>query len=126
LLDTVDNFPRSIAALRRYDVLLVNPVRDGLNLVAKEGPLVNERDGVLALSRGAGAWDELGPHSAEVHPYDIRATSDALRGALQLPRDERAGRAGTLREAAGARNPVDWFAELLAAARPPGEVVGRS
>src|SRR5207248_2118806 len=50
ILDTSDDFARSVAALRRYDVLLVNPVKDGLNLVAKEGPLVNERDGVLVLS----------------------------------------------------------------------------
>jgi trehalose 6-phosphate synthase len=117
LLDTVDNYPRSIAALRRYDVLLVNPIRDGLNLVAKEGPLVNERGGVLALSRGAGAWDELAPHAAEAHPYDIRATSDALLAALELPADERAGRAAALRKAAGARTPLDWFAELVGAAR---------
>jgi trehalose 6-phosphate synthase len=123
LLDTVDNYPRSIAALRRYDVLLVNPMRDGLNLVAKEGPLVNERDGVLALSRGAGAWDELGPQSTEVHPYDIRATSDALLGALQLPPEERGRRAGALRNAAGARTPLDWFSELLSAARLPGELL---
>ena len=119
LLDTVDNYPRSIAALRRYDVLLVNPMRDGLTRGAKEGPLVNERDGVLALSRGAGAWDELGPHAAEAHPYDIRATSDALLAALELPADERAGRAGALRKAAGARTPLEWFAELVGAARPP-------
>jgi trehalose 6-phosphate synthase len=120
LLDTVDNHPRSIAALRRYDVLLVNPVKDGLNLVAKEGPLVNERNGVLALSRGAGAWDELGPYSAEVHAYDVRATSDALLAALQLPAEERAGRAAALRKAASARTPLDWFADLLVAAQPPG------
>jgi trehalose 6-phosphate synthase len=119
LLDTVDNYPRSVAALRRYDVLLVNPVRDGLNLVAKEGPLVNERDGILALARGAGAWDELGPHAAEVHAYDITATSDTLMAALQLSADERTARATALREAATARTPLDWFAEQLAAARRP-------
>jgi trehalose 6-phosphate synthase len=55
LFDPCDNYPRSVAALRRFDVLLVNPVRDGLNLVAKEGPLVNERDGVVMLSQQAGA-----------------------------------------------------------------------
>ena len=59
ILDVADDRARSIAALTRYDVLLVNPVRDGLNLVAKEGPLVNTADGVLVLSREAGAWDEL-------------------------------------------------------------------
>jgi trehalose 6-phosphate synthase len=120
LLDTVDNYPRSIAALRRYDVLLVNPMRDGLNLVAKEGPLVNQRDGVLALSRGAGVWDELGQHAVEVHPFDVVSTSDALMGALELAPSQRSRRAISLRDAAASRNPLHWFDELLAAARQPG------
>ena len=58
--DPHDDYPRSIAALARADVVVVNPIRDGLNLVAKEGPVLNTNDGVLALSREAGAWDELG------------------------------------------------------------------
>jgi trehalose 6-phosphate synthase len=120
LLDTVDNYPRSVAALRRYDVLFVNPIRDGLNLVAKEGPLVNERDGVVALCQTAGVWDELGQHVVEVHPFDIPSTSDALAVALRLPADERAARAAELRKAATARTPLDWFADQLAAARVPG------
>ena len=57
--DPEDDYPRSLAGLVSYDVLLVNPIRDGMNMVAKEGPLVNQRDGVLVLSRQAGAWDEL-------------------------------------------------------------------
>ena len=71
---TDDDYPRSVAALRRYDVLMVNPVRDGLNLVAKEGPMVNERDGQLVLSIEAGAWAELGrPRRRDLtvrHPPD--------------------------------------------------------
>ncbi len=67
-----------MAALRRYDVLLVNPIRDGLNLVAKEGALVNERDGLVALSPEAGAWAELSSAVRRVHPYDISGTADAL------------------------------------------------
>ena len=90
LLDLADNYPRSVAALRRYDVLVVNPIRDGLNLVAKEGPLVNERDGVLVLSPGAGAWDELGCHAVEAHPFDVAGTAEALATALSMPADERA------------------------------------
>jgi trehalose 6-phosphate synthase len=120
LLDTVDNYPRSLAALRRYDVLLVNPIRDGLNLVAKEGPLLNERDGVLSLSRGAGVWDELGDYAVEVHPYDVAGTSDALFAALQLDRPRRAQRAVVLRAAAASRNPLNWFEDVLSAARQPG------
>ncbi len=75
LLDREDNYPRSVAALRRADVLLVNPVRDGLNLVAKEGPLVNERDGVLVLSHQAGAWDELADHAVGINPFDVSGTA---------------------------------------------------
>ena len=109
-----------MAALRRYDVLLVNPVRDGLNLVAKEGPLVNERDGVLVLSRGAGAWDELGEHALEIHPFDVAGGADVLRRALEMDGTERADRADGLRKAAAARTPLDWFADQLAAAVRPG------
>jgi trehalose 6-phosphate synthase len=120
LLDTGDDYPRSVAALRRYDVLLVNPVRDGLNLVAKEGPLINERDGVLVLSRGAGAWDELGEHAIEIHPFDVVGGSSALQAALTMDGAARSSLAAGLRKAASARTPLDWFADHLAAARAPG------
>jgi trehalose 6-phosphate synthase len=119
LLDTADDYPRSVAALRRYDVLMVNPLRDGLNLVAKEGPIVNERDGVLVLSRGAGAWDELGDHAVEIHPFDVAGGSSALERALVMDSSERAQRAAGLRKAASARTPVDWFTQHLAAAQVP-------
>jgi trehalose 6-phosphate synthase len=119
LLDTRDDYVRAVAALRRYDVLMVNPVRDGLNLVAKEGPLVNERDGVLALSRAAGAWDELGAHALEIHPFDLVAGADTLRRALAMAPGERAERAAGLRHVAGARTPLDWWEEQVAAARLP-------
>jgi trehalose 6-phosphate synthase len=120
ILDTTDNYARSVAALRRYDVLLVNPIRDGLNLVAKEGPLVNERGGVVALSPGAGVWDEIGDHTVEVHPFDVVGTSHALGAALDLSPADRAGQASALAAAAAARSPMDWFDEVLAAARRPG------
>ena len=109
LLDSEDNYPKSVAALRRADVLLVNPVRDGLNLVAKEGPLVNERDGVLVLSRQAGAWDELGGHAVGVNPFDVSGTARRLATALDLPRQERSARARALRKVVEARSPLDWF-----------------
>jgi trehalose 6-phosphate synthase len=119
LLDTTDNYARSVAALRRYDVLLVNPIRDGLNLVAKEGPLVNEHDGVVALSPTAGVWDEIGDLTIEVPPFDVVGTSDALGAALDLSAEDRAMQAAALRRAAAARTPIDWFDELIAAARTP-------
>ncbi|HLI52853.1 MAG TPA: trehalose-6-phosphate synthase, partial [Acidimicrobiales bacterium] len=84
LVDARDHYPTSVAALRRYDVLLVNPVRDGLNLVAKEGPQVNERDGVLVLSREAGVWGELADHALGVNPFDISGTAAAIARALDL------------------------------------------
>jgi trehalose 6-phosphate synthase len=119
MLDPEDNYPRSVAALRRSDVLLVNPVRDGLNLVAKEGPLVNERDGVLVLSHQAGAWDELGGQAIGVNPFDVTGTARALAAALELTASERSVRAHSLRKMAGARSPLEWFDEQRAAARTP-------
>ncbi len=119
LYDGTDDYPRSVAALRRYDVLLVNPIRDGLNLVAKEGPLVNERDGVLALSRGAGVFDELGSVALPVHPYDVAATSGVLHEALGMDPTARATHASAVREVAASRTPADWLDDLVAAATGP-------
>ena len=116
LYDARDDFPRSVAALSRYDVLLVNPVRDGLNLVAKEGPMVNERDGVLALSRESGVAGELGRVALELNPFDVAGTADVLHRALSMDAGERARHAAAVRERAEARTPDDWFADQLAAA----------
>jgi trehalose 6-phosphate synthase len=119
VLDTSDNFPRSVAALMRYDVLLVNPVRDGLNLVAKEGALLNRNDGVVALSREAGVWDELGGTALEVNPFDVAGTSDVLSTALAMSPAERATHAAALRKAAEARVPRDWLDDQLALVKAP-------
>lgn len=116
LLETDDDYPRSVAALRRYDALLVNPVRDGLNLVAKEGPLVNERDGQVVLSTEAGAFTELHAAVDAVSPFDLSDTADALAAALDRPAPDRALRAQRLRELVEARTPADWLADQLAAA----------
>ncbi len=117
LFDPTDDFPASVAALRRYDALLVNPVRDGLNLVAKEGPAVNERDGVVLLSRESGVWDELAPWALELNPFDVAGTADALHRALSMADGERARLASGLREAATCRTPDDWLQAQLSAAR---------
>ena len=119
LLDNDDAFPRSVAALRRADVTLVNPVRDGLNLVALEGPAVNDRDGVLVLSRQAGAWDLLAGAAVGVNPFDLAGTAAALHQALSMEPGERATRAAALRDAGRRRTPVDWLGELLREARAP-------
>ena len=96
-LQVADDFPQSVAAYKQFDVLLVNAVYDGLNLVAKEGPLVNGRDGVLVLSENAGAHDELGEWALTVNPFDISGQADALYEALVMPAAERARRAAGLR-----------------------------
>ena len=102
------------------DVLLVNPVRDGLNLVAKEGPLLNAVDGVLVLSHEAGAWEELaldGRGAVGVNPFDVAGTADALHAALSMDAPARTARAEALRTAVRGRTSADWWADQLAAAR---------
>ena len=116
LLHTRDDYPRSVAALRRYDVLLVNPIRDGLNLVAKEGPLLNERDGVLCLSTEAGSWHELAGPARRIHPDDVSGTAEALVAALDAGADTRRADAAELRRRAAARTPRDWLLDQLRAA----------
>ena len=108
-----DDFDRTLAAYRIYDVLLVNPLMDGMNLVAKEGPLLNANDGTLVLSRGAGAFQELGELAYAIDPLDVKATAEALFASLTLDRVERAGRAGRLRDVVSARTPADWIEPQL-------------
>jgi trehalose 6-phosphate synthase len=117
VVDTRDDYEQTVAGLTRYDVLLVNSLKDGLNLVAKEGPIVNARHGVLALSPEAGAYDDLAAAALAVHPYDIEQAASVLHVALAMPDEERTARATRLRKLAGAHNPQDWLAELLSRAR---------
>jgi trehalose 6-phosphate synthase len=96
-LEVADNFPQSVAAYKQFDVLLVNAIFDGLNLVAKEAPLVNERDGVLILSENAGAFEEIGEWALRVNPFDVAGQAEALHVALELPADERRARIEAIR-----------------------------
>lgn len=116
LLDSEDDHVRSVAALRRYDALLVNPVRDGLNLVAVEGPAVNQRDGTVVLSAQAGVADLLAGAVLVVNPFDIVATADAVAAALLASPDERSTRAAALRRAASQLDPLRWWDALVTAA----------
>ena len=116
IYDTSDNFPTSVAALARADVILVNPVRDGLNLVAKEAMLVNEHDGLLALSTESGAWEEFVGVATAVHPFDIIQTAEVLDELLSFDTSERAARSKNLRTIAATRTPADWLADQLTAA----------
>jgi trehalose 6-phosphate synthase len=110
-----DDYARSLAGYRVADVLLVNPVRDGMNLVAKEGPIVSERGCALVLSREAGAADELGEAALLVNPFDITATAAALHEALSMSDAERGRRSARLAAAGAAAPPARWFADQLAA-----------
>jgi len=96
-LDVADDFPRSLAGYKQFDVLFVNPVFDGLNLVAKEAFLLNERDGVLVLSRNAGVHEELAAWALSVDPADVSGQADALYEALTLEPEERRRRAEAIR-----------------------------
>lgn len=113
--ETADDFPRSLAAMRRNDVLLINPVRDGLNLVAMEGAIVNERDGGLVLSRNTGAWASLSEVADGVQPFDVGETATALRRALERHAADRHNQATARRRLALARTPQDWLADQLSA-----------
>ena len=93
-----DNFAQALAAYKQYDVLLVNAIVDGMNLIAKEAPLVNERAGVLVLSENAGAHEELGAFALSVNPFDLEGTADAIEEALTMPDSERLRRAEGIRD----------------------------
>jgi len=112
-LDVADDFPRSIAAYKQYDVLLVNSVSDGLNLVAKEGPLVNERDGVLVLSENAGAHEELADWTISVNPFDVEGQARALHDALSMGEAERRERAAALKAHVRRNDVARWIADEL-------------
>jgi trehalose 6-phosphate synthase len=108
-----DNFPLTVAGYQLYDVLLVNPVFDGMNLVAKEGPVLNQRNGVLILSQNAGAFPEIGRHAVGIHPFDIEATAAALASALEMDESERKRRGEDLRRRVLANRPRDWLRKQL-------------
>ncbi|MGW7515120.1 alpha,alpha-trehalose-phosphate synthase (UDP-forming) [Streptomyces sp. NPDC054796] len=117
VLHVKDDFARSLAAYRLADVALVNPIRDGMNLVAKEVPVVSDDGCALVLSREAGAFAELGEDALTVNPYDVTATAEALHEALTMERDERAERTKRLAAAATALPPERWFLDQLNALR---------
>jgi len=103
-----DNFPATLAAYRHYDALMVNAIFDGMNLVAKEGALVNTRDGVLILSENTGAFEEIGSLALPVNPFDIEEQADAIFRALTLPADEKADRSQAIREVITGNSVEKW------------------
>ena len=115
MLEVYDDYARSLAACRLADVMLVNPIRDGMNLVAKEGPVLSDRGCALVLSTEAGAAAELGVNALLVNPFDVGQTADALHTALTMSDAERSRRCAGLAAAATAAPPRRWFADQLAA-----------
>lgn len=109
-----DEIDRAVAAYSMYDVLLVNPVFDGMNLVAMEGPTVNRTGGVLVLSRNAGADALLGRHALSVNPFDLAESADAMRAAIEMPEEERTRRAAGIRRTIAANPPAKWVDSQLA------------
>jgi len=112
-LSMEDNFPLSVAAYKNYDVLLVNAVRDGMNLIAKEAVIANEKNGVLVLSENAGAHEELGEHALTVSPFDIDEQADALYEALTMSDEERVRRAEALKQTIEDNTIEEWVEAQL-------------
>ncbi len=115
-----DDLEEAMAAYKHYDVLLVNAMFDGMNLVAKEGPIVNEREGVSILSENTGAHEELGEYALSVNPFDIQELADSIHAALTMAPAEKRRRADGLVEIVTSRDPGDWIDEQLADIRAKG------
>ncbi|MFI8854110.1 trehalose-6-phosphate synthase [Streptomyces sp. NPDC053499] len=117
VLHVKDDFARSLAAYRMADVALVNPIRDGMNLVAKEIPVVSDDGCALVLSREAGAYEELASEALAVNPFDVRETAEVLRTALELDAATRTERTRRLAGIATSRPPASWLLDQLEALR---------
>ncbi len=116
-LDIKDNYPRSVAALMEFDALLVNPVIDGMNLVCKEGAVLNRRSGVIILSVNAGAYQEMRGTVVPLNPLDVMETADAIKTALQAGERKRKTMAKSAREVVQANTSFKWFLQQMRALR---------
>ena len=114
-LRVADDFPRSVAAYKHFDVLLVNAIFDGMNLVAKEAPLVNTCDGVVVLSENTGAHAELGEWALSVNPFDVGGQAEAIEQALELDGNERHSRLEAIRAHVREHDLSSWLDLQLAA-----------
>jgi len=113
-LKVYENFPEAVARYKHFDLLMVNSLFDGMNLVAKEAPAVNTRDGVLMLSENTGSHEELADCALSVNPFDIQEQAEAIYRALTMDPEERRLRAQRLKELVFSRNPGDWVDDQLA------------
>ncbi len=112
-LELGEDIYRAVTVYRSYDVLLVNPILDGMNLVAKEGPVVNQRSGVLVLSESAGAHEELGAHGVTINPFDVEITARALHRALQMSPAERELRSQAIKQIVATNDVARWVRHQL-------------
>jgi trehalose 6-phosphate synthase len=112
-LEVEEDFYKAVAAYKCFDVLLVNPIYDGMNLVAKEGMLCNQRNGVLVLSENAGSHEELGDLAMTVNPFDIDETAEALHRSLMMERSRRAARAKRIRDQIRTHDMARWISTQL-------------
>jgi trehalose 6-phosphate synthase len=108
-LEFGESMRKAMAALRNFDVLVVNPVYDGLNLISKEGALVNRADGVIVLSENAGAHEELNPHVLSINPFDIMATANAMHQAIVMSAEEKKKRNESAREVVRTNDITRWI-----------------
>jgi trehalose 6-phosphate synthase len=109
-----ENFPEAVARYKHFDLLIVNSLFDGMNLVAKEAPAVNTRDGVVMLSENTGAHEELGDCTLSVNPFDIQEQADTIHRALTMDAEEKRLRAERLKQVISERDPGDWVDEQIA------------
>jgi trehalose 6-phosphate synthase len=112
-LKIYENFHDAVARYKHFDLLMVNSLFDGMNLVAKEAPAVNTRDGVLMLSENTGSHEELDDYVITVNPFDIQEQAEAIHRALTMPAEERRQRSQGLKEIIYSRNPGDWVDDQL-------------
>jgi trehalose 6-phosphate synthase len=109
-----DDFERTLGALLVYDALIVNPLMDGMNLVSKEGPAVNQNDGVLILSSKAGSHEQLADFAFTIRdPLDVEETARAIEGALDAPQLKRAARATAMTAAVEQGSSKGWIQSQL-------------
>ena len=108
-----NNYTQAIAGMRLYDTLMVNPVADGMSLIAKEGPVINSKHGILLLSESSGAYEQLKDGALTVAPADLEGTAEALYQAITMPAEERERRSAVLTEAIHRENSTQWLLSQL-------------
>lgn len=108
-----DDFDEAVARYKHCDLLMVNAIFDGMNLVAKEAPVINVRDGVLMLSENTGSHEELKEYALNVNPFDIQEQADVIYRALTMAPEERRERAEGLKRIIHSRTPADWIRDQV-------------